>query len=97
MGRVSSTVVCSRHTHRLRMALRYRWPVLVADDEIRPSEELPERVAVQGGGCCGEGVGPVGPMMNQRGFPMALSVLRTPYLAWPKVPLYPGVYPEIAG
>lgn len=26
----------------LRMALRYRWSVLMADDEIRPSEELPE-------------------------------------------------------
>lgn len=26
----------------MRMALRYRWSVLVADDEIRPSEELPE-------------------------------------------------------
>lgn len=45
MGRVSSIGLYSSLQHagdKVRMAFRYRWSVLMADDEIRPSEELPE-------------------------------------------------------
>lgn len=42
VGRVSSTLVCLQQAAEVRMATRYRWSVLMADDEIRPSEELPE-------------------------------------------------------
>lgn len=50
--------------------------VRMADDDQHKRRASRMRLAAQGGGCSGEGVDGVGPMMIQRGFSMELRQVR---------------------